>query len=535
MLAATICCGLGMMCTSCSSDDSSSNPPTPPTPPEVADYTVMLYCTGGENLDNMTEYDMMNACKGLKGNEQHVRFFIEYKYSSREGLDKQMEEQKGSVYLSGDGKGIPGALYRLELTSNMVDGNTMQYFSDDDRYGTQQEKSQLYQPDSIASFIKYCQKAGPAKNYILIIGDHGSGFHVMYDYDKNGSVAAKAARRAVCSDSFNDNKDISIKELRTGIEKSGVHLKLLNFDDCLMNNMEVLSEFTDVTDYLMASSHVTTGGDFEKFIKRLANAAKNNKFVDEMKQYTDEFIVPYNGIKEQPVVLKKYPNQMKYSDFCFTDMKKFKNVIPALKAFTEKLISEANKGTLTVEQQTTAACNSYQGSPDYPHYDIMSYAFQLQAADKNLVTEYNALKTAIEAARIKQVYTTVLSDYLRNCDYKELSYNITLGATVTCNTKDQKGKANNGTTHTILRMDIANEVTGDVRCLDEEGKTWWYETTENPKTFCYEPEDKSFADDKYAWSNSYELNALVQQTGWDRWLKTNKGFPTKNPPFTKFE
>ena len=226
---------------------------------------------------------------------------------------------------------------------------------------------------------------------------------------------------------------------------------------------------------------------------------------------------------------------MKYSDFCFTDMKEFKEVIPALKAFTDKLISEANAGTLTVEQQTTAACKSYQGSPDYPHYDLMSYAFQLQAADKNLVTEYNALKTAIEAARIKQVYTNVLSDYLRNCDYKELSYNITLGATVTCNTKDQKGKANNGTTHTILRMDIANEVTGDVLCLDEEGKTWWYETTENPKTFCYEPEDKSFADDKYAWSNSYELNALVQQTGWDKWLKTNKGFPTKNPPFTKFE
>lgn len=523
MMVAILFCGLGATLTSCSVSDnptsSTPDPSTPPsTPPSVVDYTVMLYCTGGEDLDYQTENDFIAACKGLAGNGSRVRFFLQYKYSSQKGLDKQSAEYAaltGQKYDWIGGK--PGGLYRLELTSRMYKKNgSISKFTDANLYGNQQEKSQMYQPDSIASFIKYCATVAPAKNYVFMVGDHGSGYNVYFDFSKNANTQASAAeRRAVCSDAFNNNNNITIKELREGIEKSGVHLKLFNFDDCLMNCTEVAAEFTDVSDYMLAANHVTTGGNYDQFIGHLAKAGITGDFEGEMKKYVDKFIAGYNNLSEEPEVLKKYPNAKQHCAYAFTDLKKFKGVIPALKAFVDKLLSEAKSGKLTADQQKFAATECYQPKVGYAFYDLLGYAYALQKQDANLATEYEALKAAVETAMLKQSYSQALKNYLENADFKQLSYNINVGATVEDESASMSG--------TILRVD--NE-DGQVFCLDEFGNIWWY----TPKTGKFTFQTKN-PQKHLAWANGYGLSTLVQQTGWDKWIRQNAGFPTKNPPY----
>ena len=80
-------------------------------------------------------------------------------------------------------------------------------------------------------------------------------------------------------------QSISCKELRAGIEQSGMHLTLLNFDCCLMNNMEVLSEFVDLTDYVLASGHTIAGEDHKAFIELLYEAAEKDNFVEAMTKF----------------------------------------------------------------------------------------------------------------------------------------------------------------------------------------------------------------------------------------------------------
>lgn len=502
----------GMFSCSSSNNDGDFIPPFNPSPTTPVAYTIMLYCTGGENLDMGTESDFKKICLGLQ-KASNVRALVQYKYSTQDGMNKQAQDYYDRYHENYDWLGEAGGLYRLEFKGSMIAENGGMYaFTDAMKWGTQQKNAEMFQPDSIASFIKYCQQVAPAQNYILVVGDHGSGYRVEYDYQKT---------RAVCSDDFlQGSPDISCSELRQGIEKSGVHLRLLNFDDCLMNNMEALSEFTDVTDYVMASSHITSGGDFTKFIEYLSVAGTSGDFIGEMSKYMDTFISEYNSMSEVKDVTDKLPGTKKYCDFVFTDMKTYKAaILPAMKAFTDKLLSEADAGTLTATMMADAAKGCYQSTVDYPHYDIMQYATLLKNGDSNLDAVYNQLKAAIDAAQIKHVYTDVVKDYLNlsTTPYNKLSYNINLGATVNVG----------ATTATILRQSGFDTTTATVKCVDENGKTVYF--APDAGTFNYDSSGSQNL--KWAWTNSYLLTAFNQQVGWDRWIRKNSCFPTGNPPF----
>lgn len=501
----------GMFSCSSSNNDGDFTPPFNPSPTAPVAYTIMLYSTGGENLDISTESDFKKICEGLQ-KVSNVRAFLQYKYSTQAGMNTQATNYYNNNNVEYEWLGEAGALYRLEFKGSMIAENGGMYvFTPEMKWGTQQKNAEMFQPDSIASFIKYCQRVAPAQNYILVIGDHGSGYRVEYDYQKT---------RAVCSDDFFEGSpDISCSELRQGIEKSGVHLRLLNFDDCLMNNLDALSEFTDVTDYVMASSHITNGGDFTKFIEFLSVAGSNGDFVGEMSKYTDTFISEYNSMEETTEVTKWLPGTKKHSNFVFTDMKKYKAILPAMKAFTDKLLSEADAGTLTATMMADAAKGCYQSTVDYPHYDIMQYATLLKNGDSNLDAVYNQLKAAIDAAQIKHVYTDVVKDYLNlsTTPYNKLSYNINLGATVNVG----------ATTATILRHAGFDTTTATVKCVDENGKTVYF--APDAGTFNYDSSGSQNL--KWAWTNSYLLTSFNQQVGWDRWIRKNSCFPTGNPPF----
>ena len=105
MLTAILIFGITM--TSCSSNDDNNAGGDPILPrTDIVDYTVMLYSVGGENLDIDTERDMVRACKGLKDTDPNVRFFVQYKYSSQQGLDKQRQQEGGSYTYLGKAASI---------------------------------------------------------------------------------------------------------------------------------------------------------------------------------------------------------------------------------------------------------------------------------------------------------------------------------------------------------------------------------------------------------------------------------------------
>lgn len=502
----------GWLLAACSSDDASSQPRTPepsPTPAETVDYTVMLYTIGGENLDIDTEGDMIKACKGLKEQDPNVRFLVQYKYSSQQGLNKQQQEEGGNYTFLGKAASV----YRFELIPSMLpEGGGMELFTDDMLYGKQQATAQMYQPDSIASFIKYCQQTAPAKNYILIIGDHGGGYEVVGDAYKDGR-----GTRAVCSDgTLKDTPGISVHELREGIEKSGVHLKMVIYDDCLMNTLEVLSEYQDIADYVMASNHITTGGDFTLLDNSLRAAAGNGDFVGEIGKYMEQMMKEkYDNQLESDDVLEKFPNKKRHCDFVLTDMQKFKDVLPAMKLFTDKLVEL--KSPLTFD----AAEGCYQPSSGVSIYDVLSYASLMKTANAELAESVDNLIKAVEAAQVKHVYTQEAIRYLEKDskyapEYHKLSYLVNIG----CGRSNAAGES-----FGLLRTSTISE-DGYIECIDNNGQYWIF----NPATDMF-TRDKENVNPLYSWANGYSLTAFEKATGWTRWIMKNRDLPQNNPPF----
>ena len=460
---------------------------------DEADYTVMLYTVGGGNLDNQIETDIKNAAGAIKADNKKVRYLIQYKYSSQASINGI------SGFLP---SGKPGHVYRYEASPNIVntEKSPMLLLKDDYIYGTQNEKAEFFQPDSIVNFMKYCQKVAPAKNYILVLSDHGGGYAVNDDYDKS---LEKMGTRATCFDDNLAGRGITCKEIRTALERSGMHLTMLYFDCCLMNNMETLSEVINLTDYVLASGHTNGGGNHQAFVEELYNASAGDAFTDAMSRYAKTCAQRNNMLW-----MLHGATWARNVDFVLTDMKKFPAILTALRDYVDFAIK--NMGGALAEDFQYAASDCYQYTPGFPLYDLRDYCEKLQAnAFGHLPNEwhyYDNLENALQAAQVCHYYS-IQSEGYKEITPHWLSYNVSLGA---------KGFIGS----TILKK--------------EPTKIYGYNKDGNLATVDISNLNLTVLGKNtpwFAWSQTYHQLEFDKQTGWSRWLEANTGFPINNPPY----
>ena len=460
---------------------------------DEADYTVMLYTVGGGNLDNQIETDIKNAAGAIKADNKKVRYLIQYKYSSQASINGI------SGFLP---SGKPGHVYRYEASPNIVntEKSPMLLLKDDYIYGTQSEKAEFFQPDSIVNFMKYCQKVAPAKNYILVLSDHGGGYAVNDDYDKS---LEKMGTRATCFDDNLAGRGITCKEIRTALERSGMHLTMLYFDCCLMNNMETLSEVINLTDYVLASGHTNGGGNHQAFVEELYNASAGDAFTDAMSRYAKTC-----AQRNSMIWMLHGATWARNVDFVLTDMKKFPAILTALRDYVDFAIK--NMGGAQAEDFQYAASDCYQYSPGFPLYDLRDYCEKLQAnAFGHLPNEwhyYDNLENALQAAQVCHYYS-IQSEGYKEITPHWLSYNVSLGA---------KGFIGS----TILKK--------------EPTKIYGYNKDGNLATVDISNLNLTVLGKNtpwFAWSQTYHQLEFDKQTGWSRWLEANTGFPINNPPY----
>ena len=495
MLAALLLCCLSF--TACTDEmmDNAVEPGTDTPTENLADYTVMLYTCGGSNLDNSIEADIIKAAKAIKADSKKVRYMVQYKYSREDNISKYL------MNFTPSGKG--GHLYRFEATPaklKKLDDAEKIDLTNADIYGTQNEKAELFQPDSIANFLKYCQKVAPAKNYILVLSDHGGGYTVYEDFDKS----LRAKTRGVVMDDNVDMQSISCKELSAGIEKSGMHLTLLNFDCCLMNNMEVLSEFVNLTDYVLASGHTIAGEDHKALVELLYEAAEKDNFVEAMTKFA-KINAEYNHKVYENNKLRTWARNV---DFTLTDMKKFPAVLTALKEFTNFIIKDYKADYADEYQFAAAGC--YQYTPNLPLYDLRDYCEQVDQYIHHVKLDgewvyIDNLILAIEAAQLAHTYAITSEGYEEGSFH--LSYSVSVG-----------GKGFIGSSRTKDAPNIIKGYTKDGKYAELNMETLKLETKGEPANHL-------------TWANTYNRLQFDIATGWSTWLEKNPGFPVNNPPY----
>ena len=512
-----------------------------------ADVVILSYAVGGGDLDCDTESDFIRAAYYLK-DYKNVRYFAQYKYSSKKEFDKTFAKSKKTdptfnYQLSGD----YGKVYRFELTPSMINPGVVSQqkqmlldkgqkaFLDLSPYKFGDKNFKMYDPQNMANFIQWAMQQAPqAKTFILAIGDHGGAYEPTVDYDKSTASKAPATRGIMYDDNLKGKPCMSPREIAqafsmlTADQRSKI--QLLYFDCCLMNNLEVLGEVKDCAPYVLGSSHSVTASNHGLLVQKMNSATKDN-----MATVAKSYLTDLLAEKREAYLKDKNEIFLKNIDYTLTDMSKIDGVYAALKDVVDFMVKQDVSAT---EGFTKAASNCYQFVNQDSFYDVMDYLNKLKTYafpnNTEFATLVDKMTAAVKAAMIGH------GDYSFSMDPTNgSSQNLTYSVTIGFNSKAM----NLNKTYTEEHAAIMNAIkagsgtdaktdpyfsqiildNGDIFSI-----TWidpTYKLT-NQENFTFDGNRAWFN-----WDATYKALYFDKQTGWSKWMLKNPGVPLNNPPY----
>ena len=230
--------------------------------PQPSKFTVFVYGNAGGTMDIAIEEGFWEQAKAFLTDHNNVRVVCFYKYG------KDLPEAPFSGKYA-----EPGDIVWFELTSE----TDLDHIKDEGfqamGFGDQAIRLKLCDPDALKMFIEFSSLVCPAEEYVFSIWGHGSGFSPMTDvpgkYDVSGS-----ATRGVIADEWNEREQLNMYELHDAIHASGIdRLNTLFFHNCMMGNLETLTEVKDCADYICCSSHIlrSNGEVLTEFVRGLVD------------------------------------------------------------------------------------------------------------------------------------------------------------------------------------------------------------------------------------------------------------------------
>jgi hypothetical protein len=395
----------------CSCQDSTKSSSQQGKPSSIADWTVMVYVNGDNNLEQAAVEDFNEMAQVGSSSQVNlitqvdligVYFNIGWSDTRRFRVIKDMNPTNDSSPVMKIGE------------ANMGD------------------------PKVLADFVNWSMQTYPAKKYALVIWDHGQGYRLYFANNKiredakslvtlltntgeqlTGSSAADTISqqnnirimvgepfRSVSNNSFkacsNDetNKDeLFNREIQDGLAQAlaGKKLDVLGFDACLMGMVETGYAMRHLTNYFVASEELepNVGWKYEDWLQKL----ENNPTIDGedlAKLFVDSYGSSYGNFTAQTMAA--------------IDLSGFEDVTSRISKFASslqaKLPTEFQAIRLARQDCAMYAPNPYHEQPpkDYFfHIDFVQFCDRLiqRTNDAQLKSEALDAKNALLAKVIK--------------------------------------------------------------------------------------------------------------------------------------
>ncbi|GAB4031744.1 MAG: hypothetical protein Fur0012_09420 [Elusimicrobiota bacterium] len=114
-------------------------------------------------------------------------------------------------------------------------------------------KSDMGDWNYLVNFVKWAKENYPAKKYVLVVWNHGSG------WNKNLEIAELGGKGISYDDETGNH--ITTAQLRQALEQTG-KMNILAMDACLMQMIEVAYEVKDNANYIVASEETEPGDGY---------------------------------------------------------------------------------------------------------------------------------------------------------------------------------------------------------------------------------------------------------------------------------
>ena len=452
-----------------------------------------------------------------------------------------------------------GQVYRYEVLPSMLNpeyllpGGEVDDFQENGKkvfpnlapYKFADSSFEMYKPGNLADFIKWALKQAPeAKSVVLCFGDHGGGYKLNVD-------TLKTTRGALYDDNLTGRPCMSVMEIAEALKMLSADelakLKIINFDCCLMSNMETLGELKDLVPYVIASSHVVASANMGWLVAYMGQSEGDEKL---MAQNAVDYIYDvFTNYQENYKIAKEEGRDAENVnlDYTVTDTKKLDALFASIKNVVDYLTSDANAPTLTAKADayTTAASECYNYVGNTPLYDIVDYLNKLQ---KNVFpdnAEFAALvqvvKSAAKAAQLGHYDCTFSLDPNEGKNDLGLSYSVTLGCNAGIFSFSDNVKATDIPENwddmgaVMVTIKGGEGVAGNVyfnEVVFEDGHS--YATTwlkDQPVDYTRLNEVDKLISGNVSWAATYNKTAFDKATGWSKWMKKNPGLPKNNPPY----
>ena len=128
-------------------------------------------------------------------------------------------------------------------------------------------------PATLSGFAEFLRSHYPAANYMLVLWDHGNGWYPGY---------GPSASAIFIDDSYGHEMGVAggeFAQAMAGVKQAlGKRVRVVAFDACLMDMVEVADEIRDDCDYMLASEALepTGGFPYDKLLDRLTSPAHSH-------------------------------------------------------------------------------------------------------------------------------------------------------------------------------------------------------------------------------------------------------------------
>ena len=454
--------------------------------PQPARYTVFVDGNAEGIADKVIEYGFWEKIQPLLTDHNNVRVVCFYKY----GKDLP-EEKKPFTGKYAD----PGDIVWFDLndTTNLenIRNGGLQALG----YEKEAQAMKLCDPKTVSAFIQISSLVCPAEQYVFSIWGHGSGLSPMADFPgKYEDPAAAPATRGVIGDEWNNGEQLDMYELSTAIRSAGLNrLNTIFFHNCLMGNMETLTELRGLSDYIVASAHLLSseGELLTEYVRGLLEKGNTEDAIAQMfERVRPAWDQSYHDIEEDNGQIVESWNN---GDYKLIRTAKLDAIIDAAKRLADRLVALYPTQKEAIDSATQKVYRFYTLILNYlppkqrhlltyvnPFVDLADYAHLL--AKETGDTEMAAISADLDKAFSEAfVHYADVSTNEQNLDHYTLSICLT---------------NNNFYTADAAELPLVDYFVPNHLCNFDQG---------------------------------YEQTTFHKLTGWGNWLRTNQQLLWGNP------
>ena len=207
--------------------------PAAPAPPAPAEWTVMYFMNGKNNLESSVLMDMNQL--ELAGSTSKVRIVVE--------LGRMNGQPEGDDHADGDWTGVRRYLVQKDADTSRIMSPVREDLGRADM-GSWKE---------LVSFVEWARRNYPARRYALVLWDHGNGWEPV-DYANSGDFYNLKG----FSLDEESGHEFSLPQMAEALKRAG-GVDFLMLDGCNMGMAEVAYELKDAARAMTASEETEPG------------------------------------------------------------------------------------------------------------------------------------------------------------------------------------------------------------------------------------------------------------------------------------